>query len=63
MATSKIATGVRFEEEMLIKITRIAKENRRSFNAQLEFLAQKCIEEYELEKGKIQINDDERHNR
>ena len=63
MATSKIATGVRFEEEMLIKITRIAKENRRSFNAQLEFLAQKCIEEYELEKGKIQISDDERHNR
>ena len=63
MPTSKIATGVRFEEDMLIKITRIAKENRRSFNAQLEFLVQECIEKYELEKGEIQISDDERYTR
>lgn len=55
MATSKIQTGIRFEEEMLFKITYIAKKNRRSLNAQLEFLAQKCIEEYELEKGQIPV--------
>ena len=63
MATSKIPTGVRFEEDMLIKITHIAKKNRRSFNAQLEFLAQKCIEEYEQEKGEIKIKDEDRYKR
>ena len=56
MPTNKIQTGLRFEEEMLAKITYIAKENRRSLNAQLEFITQKCIEEYELEKGEIKIN-------
>ena len=61
MATSKIQTGIRFEEEMLLKITHIAKKSRRSLNAQLEFLAQKCIEEYELENGVIKINDADRH--
>ena len=59
MATNKIQTGIRFEEEMLLKITYIAKRNRRSLNAQLEFLAQKCIEEYELENEKIQTNEEE----
>lgn len=61
MATNKVQTGIRFEEEMLLKITYIAKMNRRSLNAQLEFLAQKCIEEYELEKGIIRISDDEKY--
>ena len=57
MATTKIQTGIRFEEEMLNKITYIAKKNRRSLNAQLEFLTQQCIEEYELENGEIRIDD------
>lgn len=61
MATDKIQTGIRFEEEMLLKISHIAKKNRRSLNAQLEFLSQKCIEEYELKNGEIQVNDEERH--
>jgi len=61
MATDKVQTGIRFEPEMLAKITRISKKNRRSLNAQLEFLVQKCIEEYELENGEIQIEDDERY--
>ena len=63
MATNKVQTGIRFEPEMLAKITHISKKNRRSLNAQLEFLAQKCIEEYELEKGEIQISDDEKYTR
>jgi len=58
MATTKIQTGIRFEEEMLIKITYIAKKNRRSLNAQLEFLAQKCIEEHEIKNGEIKINNE-----
>ena len=61
MATNKIQTGIRFEAEMLTKITHIAKKNRRSLNAQLEFLAQECIEEYELEHGEIPVSDDERY--
>ena len=51
----KIQTGIRFEPAMLDKITYIAKRNRRSFNAQMEFLAQKCIEQYEKENGEITI--------
>ena len=61
MATNKIQTGIRFEVETLAKITHIAKRNCRSLNAQLEFLAQKCIEEYELEYGKIHVSDDEKY--
>lgn len=53
MATTKIQTGIRFEEEMLRKISYIAKKEHRSLNAQLEYLTQKCIEEYEKEKGNI----------
>ena len=58
LATDKIQTGIRFKEEMLLKISYIAKKNCRSLNAQLEFLSQKCIEEYELDNGTIQISDE-----
>lgn len=57
MPTDKIQTGIRFQEQMLYKITFIAKRNMRSLNAQLEFLAQNCIEEYEKENGKIIVED------
>lgn len=63
MATSRIQTGIRFEEEMLLKITYIAKKNHRSLNGQLEFLAQKCIEAYEAEHGEIPINEEDRYKR
>lgn len=53
MATSKIQTGIRFEPELLSKITYIAKKNKRSLNAQLEFLAQACVEDYEKQNGTI----------
>ena len=55
MATDKIQTGIRFQEETLRKITYIAKKNHRSLNAQLEHLAQECIDEYEKEYGEIVI--------
>ena len=56
MATNKIQTGIRFEPELLYKITWIAKENKRSLNAQLEYLAQECVKQYEEENGKIEID-------
>ena len=53
MATNKIQTGIRFEPELLYKITYVAKDNKRSLNAQLEYLAQLCVKEYEAENGEI----------
>lgn len=58
MATNKIQTGIRFEPELLHKITYVAKQNKRSLNAQLEFLAQLCVQEYENQNGKIEIDEE-----
>lgn len=60
MATEKIQTGIRFTEDMLLKITHIAKKNHRSLNAQLEYLTQTCIDEYEKEKGEILLSEKDR---
>ena len=58
MATNKIQTGIRFDPELLYKITYVAKENKRSLNAQLEFLAQHCVREFERNNGEIPIDED-----
>ena len=58
MATNKIQTGIRFEPELLYKITHVAKQNRRSLNAQLEYLAQECVKQYEAENGAIVIDEE-----
>ena len=57
MATNKIQTGIRFEPELLYKITCIARENKRSLNAQLEYLAQSCVREYEAVHGPIPVDE------
>ena len=58
MATNKVQTGIRFEQELLYKITYVAKDNKRSLNAQLEYLAQLCVKEYETENGEIPIDEE-----
>ena len=58
MATNKVQTGIRFEPELLYKITYVAKDNKRSLNAQLEYLAQKCVKEFESANGPIPIDED-----
>lgn len=63
MATNKIPTGVRFEPELLYKISYVAKENVRSFNAQMEYLAIKCVKEYEKEYGEIPVDENELYNK
>ena len=63
MATNKIQTGIRFEPELLCKIAYVAKENKRSLNAQLEYLAQLCVNEYEAEKGEIPVSPEELYRR
>lgn len=59
MATNKVQTGIRFEPELLYKIAYVAKDNKRSLNAQLEFLAQICVKEYETTHGPIPVDEDQ----
>lgn len=56
MSTNKIQTGIRFQPDLLFKITHIAKHNKRSLNAQLEFLAEICVKEFEKENGEISVD-------
>ena len=58
MATNKVQTGIRFDPELLYKITFVAKENKRSLNAQLEYLAQICVKEYEATNGEIPLDEE-----
>lgn len=58
MATNKIQTGLRLEPETLYKITYIAKKQKRSVNAQLEFATQQCIEDYEKIHGAIPVEEE-----
>ena len=58
MATNKVPTGIRFEPELLYKISYVAKDNKRSLNAQLEYLAQICVKEYEASNGPIPVDED-----
>lgn len=58
MPTNRIQTGILFEPVLLYKITHVAKQNKRSLNAQLEFLAQECVSQYEAEHGTIQVDEE-----
>ena len=58
MSTNKIQTGIRFEPELLYKITYVAKDRKRSLSAQLEYLAQMCVKEFEAENGEIPVTDE-----
>ena len=58
MATNKVQTGIRFEPELLYKIAQVAKANKRSLNAQLEYLAQICVQEYEQTNGSIPVDEE-----
>jgi len=63
MATNKIQTGIRFEPELLYKISQVAKKNKRSLNAQLEFLAQNCVDEFEKENGEIPVDENQMYSK
>ena len=57
MATNKVQTGIRLDPELLYKITYVAKYNKRSLNAQLEYLAQLCVREHEAANGVIPVDE------
>ena len=59
VTTNKVQTGIRFDPELLYKITYVAKDNKRSLNAQLEFLAQVCVKEYEAANGNIPVSEED----
>ena len=59
MATNKIQTGIRFEPELLYKITYVSRDNKRSLNAQLEYLAQECVREFEKHYGEIPVTEEQ----
>ena len=54
MLDRKVFT-LRTTEVLIDKLTIIAWENKRSANAQLEFILEQYISEYEKEKGSIKI--------
>ncbi len=58
MSKSKIQTSLRVIPEALEKITYIAEQNHRSFNGQIEYLIEQCIEIYEKEHGVIPTTED-----
>ena len=59
VATNKKQTGIRFEPELLHKLAYIAKQNKRSLNGQLEFLAMECVKAYEKENGELPVDPDD----
>lgn len=59
MKQNKIQTGIRFTPELLYKITCVAKKNKRSLNAQLEYLAECCVAEFEAANGKIELDEEQ----
>ena len=58
MATNKVQTGIRFEPELLYKIAYVSRDKKRSLNAQLEYLAQICVKEYEAANGVIPVDEE-----
>jgi hypothetical protein len=51
--------SVRLEKKDKSKIEKIARENSRTLNGQIEFLIKQCIEKYEDIKGEIKIQNQE----
>ena len=59
MAHLKIQTGLRLEEPTLRKITYIAKKQKRSLNAEIEFAVENAIAKYEKDNGVIQLQEED----
>lgn len=59
MATSKVQTGSRFDEDIIKKIQYLSKFSRRSMNSQIEFMVEEYIRQYEKQNGEIIISEEE----
>lgn len=58
MATNKIQTGLRLNEELYEKAKAIAVHEQRSLNNLIEFVLQKYVDEYEAGNGIIRSLDE-----
>lgn len=59
MATNKVQTGLRVEEDIYEKAKVISAKERRSLNNLFEYAIQKYIEDYENKYGTVHPLDDE----
>ncbi len=55
MATPKVATQIRIDEETHLKCKYIASEELRSLNSQMEYFIVKGVQEYEKLHGVIHL--------
>lgn len=53
MATAKIQTGLRLNEQLYEKLRALAAQENRSLNNLMEYIAQKYVTEYEQKNGAI----------
>ena len=53
MATSKIQTGLRLEEELYEKLNFLSEQDGRSLNNLIEFIARQYVAEYEAKNGPL----------
>ena len=58
MSTQIPPYPLRLDKEILNKLKIIAKENGRSLNKEIEYLAKKHINEYEKDNGIIEVEQD-----
>ena len=58
MATLKIQTGIRVEENTLEKLRFIASKQKRSLNNLAEYVLEREIEKYEAENGAILLKEE-----
>jgi hypothetical protein len=58
MTADRIQTGLRLESDLLQKITCISKREKRSLNAQIEFVVQCFVEQYEAENDVIPVDEE-----
>ena len=58
MATSKVQTGLRLEEELYEKLKILSEKEGRSLNNLMEFIARQYVAEYEAKNGRLALHQD-----
>ena len=59
MATNKIQTGLRINENTYAKLRYLCTKEQRSLNNMIEYVLQQYVEQYEKENGEIPFQPDE----
>lgn len=59
MATPKIQTGLRLDEELYYKMLVLSKQEGRSLNNLMEFIARQYVADYEAKHGPLSLPQDQ----